>query len=842
MRMFARLAVVLAAIFSLGVSSPSASVSRDRINGAVDATQVSAVRGTAHPMARARFDLGRKDPAQPMSGAITFRLSAAQQAELDQLLRDQQDRTSPNYHHWITPQAYAARFGMSANDLAKVSSWLQSQGLQVDGISPNRTEISFSGSVGQVEYAFKTELHNYAIRGEQHFANSMDVSLPAAFSAQVLGVRGLSDFAPKPRVIRAAPRLTSSVTGNHFLTPDDFATIYDIPGAFTGTGQSIAVIGQTLISTSDIDAFRTNAGLPARTSGNFQQVLVPGTGTALHCAGDETEADLDVEWPQGVAPNVTIIYVYAGLGTGTSCSFSGANSRTKSVFDALTYAINANLAPVISISYGNCEAAIGSSFAQSLQQLAQQANAQGQTISGPAGDFGAGDCEAQNATSATHGLAVDIPAALPEVTGVGGTEFTGDSTQCPGSPPSCPGGVSPADLPYWSGSSTATSGASALVYIPEMTWNDTAASVAGGQGFSATGGGASTIFGKPSWQTGTGVPSDGKRDVPDVSLNGSNGHDPYLICSQDEINRTDPGPPPATSCAIGFRDSNSNFGAVGGTSAGAPTFAGIVALLNQATSSNGLGNVNPMLYKLAASNSTNHAFHDITTGNNKVPCTAGTTNCPTGTTSIGFTAGTGYDLVTGLGSLDVSNLINAWVAASPAAADFAIDGLTSTIAAPGGSGSSTITVTAMNGFTGTVALTCAPSSSTAKITCSLNPTSLDMSTGTTHNTKTAALSIGTSAELQSPFKWQRRGPLFAATGGLFAAVLLGGVSSSRKRWLGVLGLFVVVCILVGVACGGSSGGGGGGGGTGTPVGSYTITVTAVSGSTTHTTQVSLAVK
>jgi subtilase family serine protease len=812
MRMFARVAVILAAVFAVGGYGKSAPISGDRILGAVDSTQVARVRGTAHPRARAQYDQGRTDPSLTISGAITFRLSAAQQAELDQLLREQQNPRSSNYHRWITPDQYAARFGMSSNDLQKVSSWLRSQGLNVDSISRNRNEISFSGSVGQVEYAFKTEIHNYTIRGEQHFANAMDVSLPAAFSQQVLGVRGLDSFAPKPRV-QPAPRVTSNISGNHFLAPGDFWTIYNVPHTtYTGAGQSIAIIGQTTINTSDLDTFRTNSGLPLTSASNFQQVQVGGTATL--CSGDQGEADLDLEWSNAVAPQAKIIYVFAGVNSGGSCT-----NRSNNVFDALQDAITNNRAPIISISYGNCEANLGS-FVMTLQQWAQQANVQGQTISGPSGDQGAADCESATATSATHGLAVDVPAAIPEVTGVGGSEFTGDSSQCANN--SCPASGSPADSPYWSGSSTLTSGASALTYIPETTWNDTTS----GGPLSSTGGGASSVFGKPSWQTGSGVPADGKRDVPDIALNASPAHDPYLTCGPGD-------------CTNGFRDASNNYAAVGGTSAGAPTFAGILALINEATSSSGLGNVNPMLYSLAANNSSNNAFHDVSSGNNKVPCTTGSTNCPSGTTSIGFSAGAVYDQTTGLGSLNVANLITAWMGVTPST-DFSISGANSTVAAAGGTGTSTITITVLNGFTGTVNLTCSPSSATAQITCSLNPTSLDMSTGTTNGTKTATLSMVTVADLQMPSHWQRRGTWFGATGGLFAAVLLGGVSS-RRRWLGLLGFFVVVVVLVGVACGG------GGGSSvkktqGTPAGSYTVTVTATSGSTTHTTNVSLTVQ
>src|SRR5260370_10473443 len=366
---------------------------RDRISRPVDAAQTALVKGTAHPLAQAQFDQGRTDPSQALHGvSLTFRLSPAQQADLDDLLRQQQDRSSPNYHKWLTPEQYAARFGMTQNDLAKVTSWLQSQGLTVDSISRNRTEVSFSGSVGQIEYALRTEIHNYSINGEPHLATATDVALPAAFSGEVPGVRTLNDFRPKPRIRQASLRFTSSITGIHNLIPADFATIYKLQSLYAagidGTGQTIAVIGQTQISTTDIDAFRSAAGLPARTSGNFQPIVAAGTGTAAVCTGDEAEADLDLEWSEGVAKNATIKYVYAGLGTGSTC-----RRRTKDVFDALQYAITADVAPIISISYGLCEAQLGNTISLTMRQWAQQANAQGRTISGPSGDNGAADCD-----------------------------------------------------------------------------------------------------------------------------------------------------------------------------------------------------------------------------------------------------------------------------------------------------------------------------------------------------------------------------------------------------------------------------------------------------------------
>ena len=161
------------------------------------------------------------------------------------------------------------------------------------------------------------------------------------------------------------------------------------------------------------------------------------------------------------------------------------------------------------------------------------------------------------------------------------------------------------------------------------------------------------IFTKPPWQTGIGVPQDGVRDVPDISLNASPDHDASLVCARG-------------NCVNGFRDVssdpnlNNSLTVVGGTSMGAPTFAGIVALINQKMGSS-QGNVNPTLYAMAAS--TPAAFHDITTGNNMVPCTAGSTDCPS-SGELGYSATPGYDLASGLGSIDAFNLVTNWSSSS----------------------------------------------------------------------------------------------------------------------------------------------------------------------------------
>jgi subtilase family serine protease len=455
------------------------------------------------------------------------------------------------------------------------------------------------------------------------------------------------------------PNLTSYVSGNHFLSPADFATIYDLNQLYSagsdGSGQKIAVVGQSSVNLTDLSNFRSAAGLPAAVP---TQIVVPST-TSTRCTGDEGESDLDLEWSGGVAKNAAIIFVIAGLSPGDVC---GLNRQGVNVWDALSYAVQHNVAPFVSISYGFCEAGLGTAFAGpggTLQTWAQQGQAQGQTIVSASGDAGAADCDG-GTQSGTSGLAVDAPAVIPEVTGAGGTTFTGDAAgTVTGTAPNTTAG---ADLPYWSGSGTGSDTVStALIYIPETAWNDTAVSIANNGPLSASGGGASAFFSKPSWQTGAGVPADGKRDVPDISISASPNHDGYLFCSEDGPNNTI-----IATCTAGFRDSSGSFAVVGGTSAAAPTFSGILALINAHVGNTppaGLAPVNPTLYSLAASHAS--AFHDVTTGNNIVPCTAGTTGCPT-SHQYGFNAGTGYDQVTGLGSVDAFTLAQAWPVSLPA--------------------------------------------------------------------------------------------------------------------------------------------------------------------------------
>jgi subtilase family serine protease len=340
---FGTLVLLSVAIFC-SANSFAQTAPKSRIN-VVDNTQQVAMHGSVHPLAKAEFDHGRVDGGMKVNGVtLTFRLSEAQQSALKNLLQEQQDPASPSYHKWLTPEEYAAQFGMADSDIRKVTSWLQSQGLTVDSVSRSRTEISFSGTASQVESAFKTEIHHYVVKGETHFANVSDTVVPAAIAAVTLSIRNLNDFRPKPKNIHVRRVPASSPhygfgTGSYYLSPADFATIYDINATgLDGTGQTIAVVGQTGLTTNgsgaltDIDAFRTAAGLPARTAGNFQIVTVPSTGKLVVSQGDIDEANLDLEWTGAIAKNANIVFVSADQNSG------------KSVWDALSYAINQKVA------------------------------------------------------------------------------------------------------------------------------------------------------------------------------------------------------------------------------------------------------------------------------------------------------------------------------------------------------------------------------------------------------------------------------------------------------------------------------------------------------------------
>jgi subtilase family serine protease len=859
-----------AALLLVGVAIPQANALgalQNRIAGTIRSDQMQAIKGTVHPLVAVAQDQGQLDESTPIqSMSLVFRLSPAQQADLTNLLQEQQIKGSPLYHQWLKPGQFAARYGVSQQDLQKVASWLRSQGFAVTDIPASADRITFSGTAGQVNAAFHTQMHRYLFHERQGWANSTDISLPQAIATVALGVEHLNTFRPEPhvmkRLVHATARNGAAAVGPHytlsctpdptdgcpasglvnFVAPADAQTIYDVTGLYnssiTGTGQTMAVVGQTDIvqHESDIANFRSLSGLDA--SNLPKQIVVKNSGTATAYVGDLEEADIDTEWSGAIAKNATILYVTVG------------NAKGFTVFDSLVYVIQNDLAPVVSISYGGCEK-YDSGAASELEPILEQANAQGQTVVASSGDSGSADCDSG---AASNGLAVDYPGSSQYVTSAGGTSFSGDLTD---------------QSKYWN-SSDASDNGSAISYIPETTWNETPtlqdlqnSNLGHGQ-LSASGGGASSLFTKPSWQAGVGVPSDGKRDVPDISLAADPSHDGYVLCTQ-EVNRAGTGFT-GTSCVypvgsnqVPYFDVNDSGSVYGGTSIAAPQLAAIITLMNQeAGNTSGVGNANPILYQTAQA--TPAAFHDVTTGSNAVVCVAGSPNCNGNTSGYGVmsccNAGTGYDEATGLGSVDAAALAAVWPRLAEVNGAFSLllnpakvsvnpgsSATTSLELSPSGAGGNSA------GFTGTVNLTC--SNLPAGVTCGFSNSSVSLTPGAAQ-TVTLTVSASSSAAAtsaarlsHSPSPFDSQSPVRMAFAGILGLALLGLGRKRRyfpSRWMAVLllagGLMAATAL---TACsGGSASGGGSNGGGSTPV-TQTVTVTGTSGSTVASTSIQLTV-
>jgi subtilase family serine protease len=690
------LVLVVASLFS----SLSFGVTPDRVKGALANGQTVKLTGNVHRKALPEFDQGPVDPALRL-GTITLLTvpTASQQTSLRQVVAQQQDSTSANFHKWLTPEQYADDFGLSRSDVQKIAAWLKSQGFSTIQVARARNWVSFNGTAAQVDSAFGTEIHRYSVKGELHYANSVSPSIPAALASVVTAVRGLNDFRPKPLGIRRniglRPDYNSTNLGD-VVAPGDIKMIYDVKPLYDagidGTGQKLAVAGQTDVYLADLTDFRTGFGLSAiscTTNGSgvitacndphFKYVL-GGNDPGVSQNGDVSEADLDLEWSGATARNAQVIYV-----------------NSTDTFTSYYYAIDHNLAPVVSLSYGLCELDNAGFFNSDEAELAL-GNSEGITIVNSSGDSGAAQCDYSN-TPAVRGLSVSYPASSPSVTGVGGTsvplnEYTGT---------------------YW-GTTNGSDGGTALGYIPEVAWNDdeligqfcsanlnntfckqggstavqgwvpitSTATAQADIGISSTGGGPSNCktssagvctagFPKPSFQTVTISGQASARFTPDVSLLASPNFPGFIFCTQlSELGLAGTG----STCASGISNAVENdFSVIGGTSASAPVFAGMVTLLNQylaGPSSPGLGNINPTLYSLAQTPS-NQAFHPVTSADNIAYCTSGTPSsqpvalrCPSGS-SFGYNASnadatTGYNLVTGLGSVDLNKLAIAWAA------------------------------------------------------------------------------------------------------------------------------------------------------------------------------------
>jgi subtilase family serine protease len=539
--------------------------------------------------------LGPVDPAAAMDRVILV-LKARQgtQERLRKFLADLQDPASPSYHKWLTPAQFGERFGPAAEDLESVLGWLQQQGFGIDDVAQSRMSIVFSGNVAQVQRAFRTSISSYRLRGQVRQGNTVAPSVPRSLADQVEGLVSLHDLPRRAQNtgFRRLPREQDfSLLGLHLLTPADFATIYNtrpLAGAgIDGTGVTVAVIGRTHIPLSDVDTFRWLYGLPKHPA----TVVINGPDAGDQGSDENGEANLDVEWSGAVAPKADIKLVV-----------SKSTATTDGVDLSARYAVDKNLAPIMSLSFGECEKDLGQAGMAFYRDLWAQAAAQGITVVVASGDSGAAGCDGGGA-SAGEGAGVSGLASTADNVAVGGTQFA-DGT----------GGY----WDFWDHKG----GASAKGYIPEAAWNESG-NLLLGMGIWATGGGPSPAHAKPDWQKAPGVPADGHRDLPDLSL--------------------------AAAVANGYLIQTGGWpSVVGGTSCAAPAFAGIMALVVQSTGQR-QGNLNPALYRLAAAQYQGagpKVFHDIVQGSNDVPGTPG------------YACTAGYDLATGLGSLDAKALVD----------------------------------------------------------------------------------------------------------------------------------------------------------------------------------------
>jgi subtilase family serine protease len=679
-------------------SNPAAPPARILVTQAVDSSRLFKLAGNTRPEASVQNDRGKLPDNFPLPHML---LQLQRSPEREQALRtfiDQQhDSASPNFHKWLTAEQFGELYGPAPQDIEAVSEWLRASGFTVNVVYPSGMMLDFSGTAGQVQRAFKTEIHRLSVDGTEHIANMSDPQLPEALAAVVTGIVSLHDFRPRS-LKKPAPRYSLQA---QIVVPEDLATIYDLKPAFaagfTGKGQTIAVLEDSnMYNTQDWYDFRRIFGLSSYTAGSLSTLNPAPAHGSSNCSdpganGDDDETALDAEWASAAAPDAKIEVV--------TCA--GTDTTAGPIIAAQNLVNSSHPPSIISISYIACEAANGAASNAAQNSAFQQAVAEGVSVFVASGDAGAASCD-MNSAVATHGIGVNSIASTPYNVAVGGTDF-GDTYQHTNST-------------YWGPVNTATYG-SALSYIPEIPWNDSCAGsiVAAFWGFStgygsagycgsslaqlsgalntgaggggpsgcATGtsaenfvvGGTCKGYAKPSWQTGVpGIPSDGVRDLPDVALfaaDGLWGHS-YVFCLSDPANGGVP-------CEF----TPDFWPGGGGTSFASPIMAGIQALVNQKMG--GLqGNPNPVLYKLAASSVASSVFHSITAGDIVVNCSGaiscfgagfvgrGRSDPPTFFDGNGglsrsdkayspaFAAGAGWNFATGLGSVDAYNLIVNW--------------------------------------------------------------------------------------------------------------------------------------------------------------------------------------
>ena len=609
---------------------------------------------------------------------ILLVLPQRDQQTLARLLASQQDPASPEYRRWLLPSEFEKRFGAQDGDVAAVTAWLTGHGLEVENVPPGRAALVFSGRARDVESAFDTELHELLYEGRVRIANVRPARLPASLARRVSGILGLHSFSRRHPLARRAPALTSG--GRHYLAPADFTAIYDVDpllaSGIDGRGRTIGLLAETNVNVSDTTYFRQYFGLPA----NDPSVVLNGADPG-RVSGDEMESDIDLQWAGAVAPGARILLVV-----------SQSTSTAYGVDLSALYAVSANVADVLSMSYGACELDFGDSDTVLYSNAWAQAAAQGISVLVSSGDGGAAGCDpsGSNAGSASvNGLC-----SSPYATCVGGTGFTDNSST------------------YWSETNDGTTKKSVKSYVPETTW-------------SLSGGGKSILFSRPAWQNvAAGLPADGARYVPDVSVAASTAT-PYAFVLGH------------TTVSSGL---NLNYA---GTSFSAPAFAGIAALLSQRAGSR-LGNLNPLLYALGAAQygtagapvSGSGPFHDVTSGTNTVP----------GVT--GYDAGPGYDAVTGLGSPDVSALAAALASPSASGVDFAISAQPAVVSLAAGSAASITVSLAQAAAAADVVAALSVTGLPAGLTVSFSPSTLtDSTSGILSRAEQAVLTLTASASV-----------------------------------------------------------------------------------------------
>lgn len=886
------LSLIVFAVLSLVPLRASAQSSNaaPRITQAVDENQLTLLPGNTYPLARPEYDRGPAPPSLPMERMmLVLKRSPEQEAALETLLRQQLDKSSPNYHKWLTPEQFGQEFGPADQDIQVVTSWLGSHGFQVSEASKGRTIIEFSGNAGQVQEAFHASIHKFVVNGEAHWANANDPKIPTALTPVVAGVDTLHNFPRKAehhsagvfRREKATGKVTpvgkplftfpggcfGSGTNCYAVGPFDFATIYNTAplwsSSINGTGVIIGVVGDSDINPTDYSDFRGIFGLPysstpASPNNPFLNIIVNGADPGLN--GDEAEGDIDTQWSGGVAKGATIDYV-----------ISRTTGASQGIDLSAQFIVDNNLSDILTESFGNCEFELGIAGNQFYNNLWQQAAGEGISVFIAAGDNGSAGCDNFNAappSPAVLGLQVSGFASTPFNVAVGGTDFNDGADE----------------TMFWSSTNNSTTQASALSYIPEVIWNNSCANpifVTLGFGtdavstcnnsklvdavFTVGGSGGvssctlvdavsvSNCFGgypKPDWQVGTGVPNDGKRDIPDVSLFAGNGFQGnfYIVCQIDGNPSGDP------SCSLSAP--TFDFAGFGGTSVSTPAMAGIMAMVVQKTGGR-QGNPNPTLYNLATQSgascnsatvgagANNCIFFDLASGagTNAMPCAKAAPNCTTtGSNKFGILPGysttTGYDQASGLGSVNAFNLVNKWSTAS-FGPDFSISFTPAspptpvlTVSSPGGSATVMFNVTGANGYTGTVNLTGAVCSGLpSESACSFDAASITGTGSATLKVTTTAASMMIPSNRPASWTTAARAIQLCA---MCLGVLLLVYQARRRRWNVLAGLLVVFFLMASAACGG--GGGGGTHTTGTPVtANQSVVVTLTDGTNTHST-------